>query len=361
MRYSDPTYVDSTGTHETPAPSIRELSLVEAPLWDRFVEACPEASFFHKAGWREVIEHSFGHDTYYLYAEQVGEIVGIFPLVHIRSRLFGNSLISNAFCVTGGPVARNDADRTALLAEARRLADRLDVDYLECRCPLPADKDWQIRSGLYAGFRRPIDPELEKNLMMIPRKQRAMVRKAEKRGLVSKIDGEIERFFRIYATSVRNLGTPVFGIAYFRGLKQTFGDACEITTIFDAKGQAVSSVMSFIFRDEILPYYGGGTAEARMLAANDLMYWEVMRRACERGFQWFDFGRSKIGTGAYDFKKNWGFEPTPITYSYWLRRLDHLPDINPLNPKYRRLIAVWKRLPLPLANLLGPRIARYLG
>ena len=119
--------------------------------------------------------------------------------------------------------------------------------------------------------------------------------------------------------------------------------------------------MSFIFRDEIIPYYGGGTSTARVLAANDFMYWEVMRRACESGCQWFDFGRSKIGAGAYNFKKNWGFEPTPIAYSYWLRRLDHLPEINPLNPKYRHFIAAWKRLPLPLANLLGPRIARYLG
>ncbi len=348
-------------THEPPAPAIRELSLVEAPLWDRFVEACPEASFFHKAGWREVIEHSFGHDTYYLYAEQVGEIVGIFPLVHIRSRLFGNSLISNALCVSGGPVAHNDADRTALLAEARRLADRLDVDYLECRCEPPDGGDWRVCDDLYASFRRPIDPDPEANLLMIPKRQRAMVRKAQKLGLTSNIDDSPDRFYRIYATSVRNLGTPVFARSYFNALGQVFGDACEITTVSDGRGQPVSSVMSFRFRDENLPYYGGGTAEARQCAANDFMCWEVMRRACERGTKWFDFGRSKTGTGNYSFKKNWGFEPTPLAYSYWLRRGDQLPEVNPLNPKYQFVIAIWKRLPLPLANLLGPRIARYLG
>ena len=330
-------------------------------MWDRFVEDCPEASFFHRAGWRDVIKHSFGHDTYYLYAERAGEIVGVLPLVHIRSRLFGNSLISNAFCVAGGPVAHSAADRAELLAEAKRLADRLDVDFLECRCRLSEDGEWQVRSDLYAGFRRRIDPDPDKNLMMIPRKQRAMVRKAQTRGLVSEPDGDIEQFYRIYATSVRNLGTPVFGIVYFRALKQTFGDACEIMTISDRSGVPVSAVMSFIFRDEIIPYYGGGTSTARVLAANDFMYWEVMRRACESGCQWFDFGRSKIGAGAYNFKRNWGFEPVPIAYSYWLRRLDHLPEINPLNPKYRNFIAAWKRLPLSLANLLGPRIARYLG
>jgi FemAB-related protein (PEP-CTERM system-associated) len=119
--------------------------------------------------------------------------------------------------------------------------------------------------------------------------------------------------------------------------------------------------MSFYFRDEVLPYYGGGTAQARSLAANDFMYWEVMRRACERGCRIFDFGRSKRGTGAFDFKKNWGFPAQPLSYQFIMRRGEEPPDINPLNPKFRIFIETWKRLPLSIANRLGPHIVRYLG
>ena len=129
----------------------------------------------------------------------------------------------------------------------------------------------------------------------------------------------------------------------------------------DPSGRPVSGVMSFYFRDEVLPYYAGDTVAARDLAANDFKYWELMRRACERGVRVFDYGRSKLGTGSYDFKKNWGFEPAPLPYEFRLLRRKAVPQNNPLNPKFRTLIAIWRRLPLPVANALGPRIVRNLG
>jgi len=152
----------------------------------------------------------------------------------------------------------------------------------------------------------------------------------------------------------------VFPISLFRALKEQFGKACDIVTICQGK-RAVASVMSFYFRDHVLPYYGGGTAEARALAANDFMYWEVMRRACERGYRVFDFGRSKVGTGPYNFKRYWGFEPTPLVYEYKLGTAKEIPDNSPNNPKYRRFIALWKRLPLPLTKLIGPLIVKGAG
>ncbi len=119
--------------------------------------------------------------------------------------------------------------------------------------------------------------------------------------------------------------------------------------------------MSFYFRDQVLPYYGGGTSGARQVAGNDFMYWELLRRACLKKLKWFDFGRSKVGTGSFYFKKNWGFAPEPLEYSYLLRRLDRLPEINPSNPRYKYFIALWKRLPLLVSKAVGPRIARNLG
>jgi FemAB-related protein (PEP-CTERM system-associated) len=164
----------------------------------------------------------------------------------------------------------------------------------------------------------------------------------------------------IYAESVRNLGTPVFSRGYFRILMEVFSRDADVVTIRHA-GTPVASVLNFYFRDEVLPYYGGGTAAARACAGNDFMYWEVMRRAADRGFRLFDFGRSKLGTGALAFKRNWGFEAEKLHYRFRLKPGESIPDINPLNPKYALFIAAWKRLPLPVANAFGPFIVRGLG
>ncbi len=341
--------------------SIRELDERRLADWDRFVLACPDATFFHRAGWKRVIEHSFGHKTHFLYAERDGAIEGVLPLVHVKSPLFGNSLSSLAFCVYGGPAAMNGDALAALDRAARDLAARLDVPCLEYRHIEKRDYAGATeKSDLYVTFRKPIDPDVEKNMLAIPRKQRAMVRKGQKFGLQSEIDGDCKRLHRIYSESVRNLGTPVFSRRYFEELKAVFGEDCEIL-IITHEGEPVAAVMSFYFRDQVLPYYGGGSTKARDLAANDFMYWEVMRRACERGSRLFDFGRSKRGTGAFDFKKNWGFPAEPLCYQYIMRNGEAPPEINPLNPKFRLFVEAWKRLPLPIANLIGPHIVRQLG
>jgi len=340
---------------------IRELDDGRSADWDRFVAHCAEATFFHRAGWQRVIEGSFGHRTHYLYAERDGAIEGVLPLVHIKSALFGSSLSSLAFCVYGGPVARNPQALDALDRAARALAEQLDVAHLEYRHIERRRYDGAIeKADMYVTFRKPIDPDVEKNMLAIPRKQRAMVRKGQKLGLRSVIDADCTRLYRVYSESVRNLGTPVFSRRYFDALKRAFADDCEVLVVLHEE-EPVAAVMSFYFRDQVLPYYGGGTARARDLAANDFMYWEVMRRACERGSRLFDFGRSKRGTGAFDFKKNWGFPAEALVYQYIMRRGEHAPDINPLNPKFQLFVKAWKHLPLPIANLLGPHIVRQIG
>ena len=339
---------------------IKRLEASEAGRWDAFANTCASATFFHRAGWKQVVEESFGHDCYYLYAERAGEICGILPLVHIHSRLFGNALISNAFCVYGGAAATDSEAQSALYAEAETLAASLGVDYLELRLRESVHPDWARKDDLYVTFRKTMDPDPDKNLAAIPRKQRAMVRKGLKSGLVGELDQDTSRLHAVYAESVRNLGTPVFSGKYFRKLKEVFGDDCEILTVTH-EGRPVAGVMSFYFRDEVVPYYGGGTSSDRKLAINDFMYWDLMRRACEAGYRVFDFGRSKRGTGAYNFKKHWGFEPEPLIHEYKLLGADALPEINPTNPKYRIFIAAWRKLPLPVANLVGPFISRNLG
>lgn len=339
---------------------VKALEARDAARWDAFVAACPQASFFHRAGWKEVLERAFGHRGYFLYAERNGAIEGVLPLGQVHSRLFGHYLSSTPFCVYGGVAADSAEAGLALEAEAEAIARELRVDYLEFRNRAPRHPDWPRKDDLYVTFRKEIDPDPEKNMAAIPRKQRAMVRKGLEAGLQSEYDPGVERFYDAYSRSVRQLGTPVFAKKYFQILREVFGKDCDILTV-TKDGRVITSVLSFYFRDEVLPYYGGGSEAAREYKGNDFMYWELMRRSAERGLRIFDYGRSKIGTGSYSFKKNWGFEPEPLHYEYRLIKARTVPDVNPLNPKYRVFINLWKHLPLGVTRLLGPHLVKNLG
>lgn len=331
-----------------------------AERWDAFVQNSPDATFFHRAGWQKVVMDVFRHDTYFLYAEQDGVIQGVLPLGHVKSWLFGNSLVGLPFAVYGGVVANSIQAGDALEHEAQRLAQELDVAHLEWRNRTPRHTDWP-QQNLYVTFRKKILPDQDANMRAIPRKQRAMVRKGIQHGLMSEIDRNEDRFYDLYADNVLRHGTPALPKRYFTALLAEFGRDCEVLTVVTAQGQPVSSVLSFYFRDEVLPYYAGDDKCARDLAANDFKYWELMRRASAQGVQIFDYGRSKRGTGSYAFKRNWGFEPTPLHYEYCLYKRDAIPQNNPSNGKFKWMIAAWRRMPLSMANWLGPLVVRNLG
>ena len=340
--------------------SVRPFAAADAAAWEEFVQRCPEATFFHRIGWRDIIEDVFRHRTHYLVAERPGGIAGILPLAEVKSRLFGHALVSLPFGVYGGPAATDAEAGRALIEAASALAESLDVEHLEFRSCAAKCPDWP-QQDLYVRFRKTLQADPEANLLAVPRKQRAMIRKGIRNGLKTEIDRSVDRFFALYADNVHRHGTPPFAKGYFARLTEVFGDCCEISIVTDAGGTPLSGVMSFYFRDEVLPYYAGDTRDARDLAANDFKYWDLMRRACERGVRVFDYGRSKRGTGTFDFKKNWGFEPEPLHYEYRLRKGTAIPQNNPLNPKYRALVALWQRLPRPLVNALGPMLTRNLG
>ena len=340
--------------------TVRPFGEDDRAAWASFVQACPDATFFHRIEWRDIIEHVFGHRTHYLLARRGGEIAGVLPLAQVKSLLFGHSLVSLPFAVYGGAAVTDENARALLHTAATELARRLRVDHLELRCRVSYEPDWP-HQDLFVTFRKSIAPDAEANMQAIPRKQRAMVRKGMRRGLTSEIDVDVDRFFDLYADNAHRHGTPPFPKKYFESLRQAFGPACEVMTVVSAEGRPVSGVLSFYFRDEVLPYYAGDVAEARELAANDFKYWELMRRACERGCRIYDYGRSKRGTGSFDFKQNWGFEPQPLHYEYKLLKSHSVPQNNPSNPKYRALIGLWRRLPRAVVNALGPSIVRNLG
>jgi FemAB-related protein (PEP-CTERM system-associated) len=348
--------------------ALRPLDQSSMPAWDAFVAAHPDGTFFHLAAWAGVIEAAFGHRAHYVLAERDGAIAGVLPLVHMKTRLFGNTLVSVPFCVYGGPLAADSETHAALAEHAAGLLPRLGANAVEFRFrdapdrapDSAADLNWLAGPPLHVTFRKPIEADHDRNLKAIPRKQRAMVRKGIQNGLTSVCDHDAAVLHRCYAESVRNLGTPVFSRRYFAILLDRFADCADVVTILDGD-KPIASVLNFYFRNEVLPYYGGGTAEARHRAGNDFMYWEVMRRAADRGCRLFDFGRSKIDTGAHAFKRNWGFEPAPLHYRWHLAPGATIPQNNPSNPKYRLFIAAWQKLPLPVANAIGPFIVRGLG
>lgn len=343
---------------------IKRLDQASAPAWDKFVlEECNEASFFHLSGWSRIISQAFHQDCHYLYAEQAGRMLGVLPLVHLRSRIFGNRLIANGFTVGGALAAVSPEAARALDDEAQRLMRELQVESLEYRRSERhlSDPRWRCQADLYANFAGPIAADEAECLKQIPRKQRAVLRKAIDAGqLTDRLEAHAENFFPLYGFSMRNMGTPVFGQKFFRLLMREFAGRADCLTV-TWQGKCVASVLNFYFRDSVMPYYTGCGPEARSLGANDFMYWRLMRRAVARGYKIFDFGRSKIDSGPYHFKRNWGFTASATNHEFLTRDGEPPAEINPLNPKYRAFIALWRRLPLFVANRLGPMVIREIG
>ncbi|QGN53209.1 FemAB family XrtA/PEP-CTERM system-associated protein [Novosphingobium sp. Gsoil 351] len=355
-----------TSAAREPAPAVR-LAVLRDPMErdriDDFLDSRPEATPFHSRVWLEAIEAATGHPAHVLLGEERGRIVGLLPL-HRATSLFGAALVSTGFAVGGGILAETPRAAALLARSAEELAARLACPAIELRGGVvPVARDgWRARRDTHAGFVAPLAADDAAQLVAIPRKQRAEVRKGLANALEVRIgNGSAERamHYAVYAESVRNLGTPVFPKALFSAVLDGFGTDADILTVLD-RGRPVASVLSLYHRGAVMPYWGGGAAAARHLRANDAMYFALMRHARERGCDSFDFGRSKIGSGAYQYKRNWGFEPQPLAYAAWTADGAAPRDADPTSPRYEAAIAAWKRLPLPLANRLGLLISRGL-
>lgn len=338
---------------------IREADIAdaaEAARIDAFVRDTDGATPFHLTGWSRAVRRGCGQRSLYLVAEQAdGTIAGVLPLTAMRSPIAGRALVSVGFGVDGG-VLGNAVE--PLAAGAWDVARRIGCPGVELRGGA-APAGWQVDDTTYLGFARAIAADDEAELLAIPRKQRAEVRRALGLDLsiaTGRTPAMLREHYRVYAESVRNLGTPVFPARLFASVMDEL-DA-DILTVRH-QGRAVASVLSLYMNGTVYPYWGGGTAAARGLRANDRMYFALMAHARARGCTRFDFGRSKAGTGAAAFKKNWGFAPEIRRYA----TMSEGParTVNPLDPKYALMVKTWKRLPLWAATLAGPWIARGLG
>jgi FemAB-related protein (PEP-CTERM system-associated) len=283
----------------------------------------------------------------------------VLPLFEVRGLLGGRGLVSVPYGVYGGVCAASPMAGAALVEAARELADRTHSAYVELRHRAGQQMELPTKTR-YVTFSRPISSREEDNLGAIPRKQRRMTRQGLRHGLRPEFGlRHLDRFWSIYAHSVHALGSPVFPLRLFHNIAHEFGKDCELLTIWK-DDVPVSGVLTLFFEDQVMPYYGGALRPALPLAVNDFMYWELLCHAAKAGYRTFDFGRSREGTGAYQFKRHWGFEPVPLPYQYVLRDGARMPDLSPSNPRMGLAVEAWKRLPLPVTKILGPRLTRYL-
>lgn len=333
--------------------------------WDQFVEAHPGATFCHLAGWARVIERVWKHPPCHLVARRGGAVTGILPLFHVKSLLFGSSLVSSPNAVYGSILAADADSQAAILEAAKRIAKDRRVKYLELRNPSEgvegAGYDNLVRKDLYVTFECPITTDEDSLGKQFQRDIRRMVRVGIKNGLTAHVGREeyLDEFYQVYATSVRNLGTPVFPKRLFAQFLEEFARSSDILLVKQGDRLA-GGVLSFYFRDAVMPYYGGAFPEFYRAGVNNFMYWELMRSAAARGYTRFDFGRSKKGTGAYAFKRGWAMTERELPYRFFLVTAREMPNLTPTNESFDLMIRAWKKIPLPLTTWLGPHIVRGL-
>ncbi len=332
----------------------------EEEEWNTFVQRSPAGTFFHLAGWKDVLEGAFGYQSRYLVARRGREIVGVLPLCVLSQPFGGTCLLSLPFAVEAGICADDVEARQALETAAIDLGRECGAAYIELRDGFE-NSNFVRQESPYHRFRRRLAVSDEENMALVPRKQRRMIRVGQRSGLSARVDGgDIEAFHDLYARSVRRLGTPVFASSYFRLLSERFTDSCVLLTVRHGDTPA-AAVLSFVYKDVVMPYYAGSRHELRHCAVNDFLYWELMRYAVRRGIGWFDFGRSKEGSGAYDYKRHWGFAAEPLRYRVHLDGRQHALRRSLHDAPVRLMRSVWSRLPLPLTKLVGPPIVQRFG
>jgi len=334
-----------------------------SPACDEFVGRSPNGKLCHLPAWSRMVERTFGHRGYYLVARDGNAVRGVLSLIHVRSWLFGNRMISQAFSNYGGPLAEDRQTLDALYAEAVGLAERLGCESIEFRNvePMPYD-DLDLRTDkvcMYLPLKG--DPDELWRSFKSDTKVRNHVRKAENAGIVAE-DGGIElleEFYRVYAIRMHQLGTPAYPRSLMRGILETFPDNSRL---FVARlgNVTVAARLLVHFNGLVQSRWGITLTEYNHLSPNHLLYWAALKHYCRAGASCFDFGRSTVDSGPYRFKKQWGTQIVPLHYQYWVRPGHKLSLANPDNPKYKRRVELWKKLPLRVANLIGPYISRSL-
>lgn len=329
--------------------------------WDVYVRDSISTTFCHQFAWRAVIEEAYGHRTFYLMARREEAVGGILPLVLVKSVLFGASLTSMPFLDYGGICADDPEIAHRLLVAARGLQEEQRVGTIELRQCQPIVNAGSARLDkvsmvldLSAG-----DEALWRSL---PAKVRNQVRKAEKSGLIISEGGVefLDEFYDVFVVNMRDLGSPVHDKAFFLHLFRNFGQQARCTLIRDGQ-KTVGGLIVLLFKDTMLVPWASSLRDYFSKCPNNLLYWSAIQSGCQRGFRQFDFGRSTIGSGTYEFKRQWGAQPRQLHWqSVGTANGRASTTVSSQDGKFHAAVEVWKRLPLPVTRVLGPRIRKYL-
>ena len=325
---------------------------------DAFVASHAAASSYHRAIWLDVIQRAFGHETKYLVAESARRIVGVLPLVFFKSRLFGRFAVSMPFLNEGGMLADNPEAERSLLQAAVDEVQRFGGSHLELRHRRQCFNDLTPRRHKVAMELR-LAPTIDVQWQGLDRKVRNQIRKAEKSGLEVR-DGGLElvdQFYAVFARNMRDLGTPVYDIRWFREVLAAFPEDARLFVV-SHQGRPIAASLVHRYRETLEVPWASALREYNPLCGNVLLYWYMLQYGVASGAGIFDFGRSTPGEGTFHFKKQWGAEPRELVWEYWTANDEPFPDVSPKNPKYRLAIGAWQRLPMAVANALGPRIVR---
>lgn len=346
----------------TPAvesPAVKRLQDEDQRRWDRFVEGCPEATPFHSTAWLRTLDRAFGFKSFSLYAERDGQITGILPLCSASNWIIGRSLMSTPFADYGGVCAEDESSTEALIGAAKELAASRNVDLLELRSRSAQLRPEFHRKHLYVSFRESLAASAEEQLKRFPRDTRYMIRRAEKVGIEFRKGLEqVPAFYELMAVSWRRFGTPILPRSFLASMIDEFQGAVDLTLGYHQEHPVVG-VLSLIHGTTLWPHFAGALEEGKRLGANNLIYWELMKYAIARGLRHFDFGRSKQGTGAYRFKSSWNMPCKEMDYQVFMVGGKTVPDISPLNPKFKLATRVWSRLPLTATKWIGPHVVRW--
>ena len=340
-------------------PSSLEVTAdVTESEWDRFVARHPHATPYHVWRWRQVFERAFGHDTLYLVARDQGSIAAVLPLVIFNSRIFGRFAVSLPFVNYGGVLARDQESAVLLLQQASALAAERRLAHVELRHTTRQCPDLEARTHKVGMLLR-LERDIAKGWETLDRKVRNQVRKAEKSELTARSGGAelLEDFYGVFAQNMRDLGTPVYSKRFFAEVLAACADTARVFLV-DKGDRTIAGAITLSWRDTVENPWASSLREYRSLSPNTLMYWRMIEHAIATGHTTFDFGRSTPNEGTFHFKQQWGAQPSPLHWEYVLANGRTLPNLSPSNPKFRAAIALWTRLPLAVANRLGPHIVR---
>jgi len=339
--------------------TIRLAEPRDFPGIDRFVAECESANFYHDYRWGKVTEACFGHKYRVLLSEGAdGEIDGLFPFVHFDSLLFGNFIVSMPYFNYGGVVSEHDAARKGLVDEAVRMAKELKAKHIEFR------QEFSLGDGLHekthkVSMRLPLPASPDELWKSFPSKLRSQVKVPQKAGMTCRIGRaeELDAFYAVFSRNMRDLGTPVYPVSFFRAILDEFPESTWIATVYKERVPVASGFLAG-FKNRLEIPWASSVRSFNRQSPNMLLYWSCLEFGCERGFGTFDFGRSTAGESTYRFKEQWGAVPSPMVWCYWVREGGGAPELSPRNPKFRLAIAIWKRLPLAVTKAAGPRIIR---